>query len=361
MSTSKEYPFDLGVVVGKFYPFHAGHKYLIETASSQCAKLVIIIPYHQDDDIPGLLRTSWIKATFPEEKYIIIPVDQDAENLPDTSSQAWAEYTVKLLGRAPDVVFTSELYGNEWSRLMGSQRILVDLERKIIPISGTLIRSNPLEYLQYLDPIVRGFFVKRICILGGESTGKTTLSKALSRALNTIYVPEYGHNYMTFRKEDNDIWRSEEFNIIAHTQAWMEDYLATMANKVIIVDTDAYVTSVFHYEYMGTENKELEEFASSRPIYDLYIVPDIATPFHQDHLDSRSEERRIRMHNTYLKHIESIGGRVLHVSGTTEERVEASITLIAQILKEPKVVSREIFTESYLANQVLSLNIVEGI
>lgn len=38
-------------------------------------------------------------------------------------------------------------------------------------------------------------FVRRICLLGGESTGKSTLSKALADVLDTAYVAEFGRDY----------------------------------------------------------------------------------------------------------------------------------------------------------------------
>ena len=61
--------------------------------------------------------------------------------------------------------------------------------------SGTLIRSDVHRYRYMLANDVYYSFVRRICLLGGESTGKSTLSKALAGVLDTVYVAEFGRDY----------------------------------------------------------------------------------------------------------------------------------------------------------------------
>ena len=95
----------LGFVVGKFYPPHRGHKHLIDTARRQCDRLVVMLPHHVDQGIPGELRKAWLEEIHPDCEIHLVPDELEDD------SQAWATFTVAHLGRAPDVVFTSEDYG----------------------------------------------------------------------------------------------------------------------------------------------------------------------------------------------------------------------------------------------------------
>src|SRR5581483_9617149 len=47
----------------------------------------------------------------------------------------------------------------------------------------------------FLEPPVRAYYARRICLIGAESTGKTTLARALAEHYQTVWVPEYGREY----------------------------------------------------------------------------------------------------------------------------------------------------------------------
>ena len=61
--------------------------------------------------------------------------------------------------------------------------------------------------------------VKRVCLLGAESTGKTTLAEALAGALETLVNPEYGRPYTELGRERARPWTSDEFTHIARSSA----------------------------------------------------------------------------------------------------------------------------------------------
>ena len=88
----------------------------------------------------GQLRHSWLSELYPDCDVKLV---KDIHK--DDDSKAWAEYTVRILGRAPDVVFTSEEYGQRWAKFLGCLHILVDMERLTVPVSGTLVRKNPIS------------------------------------------------------------------------------------------------------------------------------------------------------------------------------------------------------------------------
>ncbi len=52
-------------------------------------------------------------------------------------------------------------------------------------ISGGQIRENPFRYWEYIPTEVKPFFVRTVAILGGESSGKSTLVNKLANIFNT--------------------------------------------------------------------------------------------------------------------------------------------------------------------------------
>src|SRR4051812_15365250 len=107
-----------GLVVGKFYPFHKGHAYLIETALKHCDHLTILIVQQPEQKPNGSTREKWLKHAYPQATIRLVD-----DIYKDGDSKAWADYTIHLLGKAPDIVFTSEAYGEPWTKFMGSEHV----------------------------------------------------------------------------------------------------------------------------------------------------------------------------------------------------------------------------------------------
>ncbi len=78
-------------------------------------------------------------------------------------------------------------------------------------------------------PPVDGGHPLRVCLLGAESTGKSTLAEALAAAYETLWVPEYGRVYTEVGRPPGAPWTSVEFTHIARMQCWLEDFLAGAA------------------------------------------------------------------------------------------------------------------------------------
>jgi NadR type nicotinamide-nucleotide adenylyltransferase len=229
-------------------------------------------------------------------------------------------------------VFTSEDYGDAYASFLGATHVLVDRERRHVPCSGTAVRADPLGHWDCLEPCVRAYFVKRVCLVGAESTGKTTLARALAEHYGTIWVPEYGREYSAIKMQsaDAEAWRSEEFVHIAAEQSRREDRAAREANRLLICDTDALATGIWHERYMGTPSLEVEALAAPCR-YDLYLVTDIGTPFIQDGTRD-GEHIRHWMHARFLEELERQGRCFALVSGSHQERMTAAIEHIDEIL-----------------------------
>lgn len=320
------FTFKRGLVIGKFYPPHRGHKFLIDTAKARCEQLTVILCWKPGETIPGPLRAQWLRKTHPDVRVRVI---RDTV-LADDDSAGWAAFTIAFLGYVPDAVFTSEKYGDPYAHFMGTKHVLVDLERKHVPISGTIVRQNPLASARFLEPCVRAYFSKRVCVLGAESTGTTTLAKALADHYKTVWVPEYGRMYSEGKlyAGSEAAWRSEEFTFIAHQQAALEDRLAESAHNLTICDTDPFATSVWHERYLGKSLPVLDAYATRRP-YTLYIVTGDEIPFVQDGTRD-GEHIRHDMHKRFVEKLVQYQKPFIVVRGNPDERLKAAIVAIEQ-------------------------------
>lgn len=314
--------------MGKFYPFHNGHKYLIERALAESDELTIVVCDKEQQRISGEERAKWIREEVPRAKVIIAP-----DFLPDDDSAGWAGYIKWLLHEPPDVVFTSEDYGELFSKFLGCRHISVDKERRTIPVSGTKIRKNPLENWEHLPPAVRGRFAKRICILGAESTGTTTLAEDLAKNYQTVWVQEFGRMYSESKlKLHSQTWRTEEFVFIAEMQNRMEDELAKVCNKILICDTDSFATTLWHERYMGFVSSAVDALSVGRD-YSLYILTGDEISFVQDGTRD-GEYIRHAMHKRFEEELARRGKKYITVRGSREERMRAAIAACDEILEE---------------------------
>jgi len=319
-----------GLVIGKFYPPHRGHKFLIETALRSVDHLDVLICVLPSQTISGDLRQRWLQEIHPEAN--VMQIDDIGE---DDNSEVWAAYTNRILGRAPDVVFTSEGYGDAYARFLGCQHILVDRERNHVPISASRIRSNPFAYWDFLEPCVRAYFVKRVCVVGAESTGTTTLAQDLAARFETLWVPEYGREYCEkLATSGVDLWKhgwkSEEFTLIAHTQIERELRLAHEANRLLICDTDAFATGIWHERYLGMPSPEIDAIAAAHyPC--LYILTNHDIPFVQDGLRD-GENIRKWMTSRFEEKLSKRKLPWMKVSGSRVERLNSTIPTIESLL-----------------------------
>lgn len=319
-----------GLVIGKFYPPHAGHSYLIDTALAGSDQVDVLVCDSPDYKIPASLRAAWLRLLHPEAHVRIIP-DLGADK--DDDSEAWAKYTIDFLGYAPDIVFSSEDYGIAYSKLMGAAHEMVDKTRRTHPISGTKVRQSVIDSWQHILRPVRKNYVRRIVVLGAESTGTTTLAKALAEHYKTYWVPEYGRLYSEAKVPAGFPmnWDSDEFIHIAETQQEMEDELAgRVPNGLLICDTNAFATRLWHKRYVGEYLQSLEKYTECP--CDLYIVtaPDI--PFEDDGTRD-GEHIREDMHQWFIEELKKHNLPYIVARGSRRKRLMDTCKKIDKLLE----------------------------
>ena len=322
----------LGFIVGKFYPPHRGHKHLIESARRQ-VDLIVMIAAHPEQTIPGELRKAWLEEIHPDCEIRLVP--DELEN----DSRQWADFTVRYLGRAPDVVFTSEDYGPVYAELMGSRHVMIDRDRAAFPVSGTLIREDPLNHLEMLEPCVRAYFVRRIVLIGAESTGKSTLAQQLAEQFDTVWVPEYGREHWERKLAGRTLsdpppsWSHDEFVEIAEEQQRRENLAARTANRVLICDTNAFATGTWHERYYHARDERVDAIGAADRV-DLYLLTAPDVPFVQDGFRD-GEHVRQWMHKRFVEQLMGGAADWALVDGPYDRRFPLAEAIIRERFYNP--------------------------
>ena len=317
-----------GIVIGKFYPPHKGHKHLIDFAMRNSDSLVVVVCWRSDQKIPGALRAAWIREIHPGAEVIVVD-----DIMKDDDSRAWADYTRKFLGYTPDVVFTSEDYGDLYAEFLGCRHIPVDKKRERVPISATDIRKDPMKHWEFLEPCVKAYFAKRICVVGAESTGTTTLAQALAKHYRTVWVPEFGRTYWEGKsyRPNASQWNTDEFMFIASTQNRLEDFFARQCNKILICDTDSFATSLWHERYVGSMSDEVKKISANRD-YDLYFLTGDEIPFVQDGTRD-GEHIRHSMQKRFKEELSKNNKAFFVLTGDHKTRMKTAIKECDRVLR----------------------------
>ena len=171
--------------------------------------------------------------------------------------------------------------------------------------------------------------VARVCLLGAESTGKSTLAQALAERFETVWNPEYGRPYTQIGRPHDAPWTSWEFTHIARMHCWYEDFLATLAHRVLFSDTDAFTTAVFHELYLGVPATGFDDLLRRR--YDLLVICGLDVPWRHDGVREFEEQRRW-MHERYLDHARASARAWLLVDGPLERRIAAAANAVDELL-----------------------------
>lgn len=254
--------FSRTLVVGKFSPFHRGHRFLLDSAQAACEQLVIVS--YSRPEFAGCtaeLRQQWLTQAYPQAQVLVVDAQAALaydlimpDNAADDASQRL--FCAQLLERAGllpiDAIFTSEDYGAGFAQFLSEYsqhsvaHVLLDKERRQFPVSGTAQRANP-NAKQLEENVFNAMQCQRIALLGAESSGKTTLSQWLSQALNSPWVAEFGRTHWLDCQGELS---SDDLLHIARTQVAHENQAVTEAlhqgKSWVICDTSPLTTYIYH-------------------------------------------------------------------------------------------------------------------
>ena len=172
----------------------------------------------------------------------------------------------------------------------------------------------------------------KIVLFGPESSGKTTLSRHLARHYNTVWAPEFAREYLQ-KKWNNERKTCEKDDLIpiALGQMKLENKLAKRADKVLICDTDLLETKVYSEEFYGGFVDEKLDKAASENKYDLYLLTYIDTPWEEDDLRDRPEQR-LEMFNAFEKALKDNKRPYVLLKGNKETRLKNATKAIDKLI-----------------------------
>ncbi|HEY4387067.1 MAG TPA: AAA family ATPase, partial [Ktedonobacteraceae bacterium] len=181
-----------------------------------------------------------------------------------------------------------------------------------------------------IPSVVRPYFVKRVCIYGPESTGKSRLTIDLAHHFQTVFVEEYARGLLDFKSGRCDY---EDIEKIARGHRASEQALARQANRMLFCDTDMLTTTVWSEVLFGTCPAWLYESAGEMT-YDLYLVTDIDVPWVDDNQRFfSSNEQRQQFLAHCLQALEQHNRRYVMIRGTWDERLSMAIQAVESLFQ----------------------------
>jgi HTH-type transcriptional regulator, transcriptional repressor of NAD biosynthesis genes len=372
-----------GLVVGKFAPFHYGHKFVIDTALEKMDGVIVLVYSNPDfPNMPSHVRANWIRDIYKNRAvYVCIPENPPPNDADDFTQREfvknWLEqhHTTLPFGSKKwiDVVYGSDDYIPGFAEHLGASHYIVDAKRSKYNLSGTETR----EYMKLLENNAglnedgiwlfneKGFYdfsycpelvtrelrwwiepIKKVVFLGAESTGKSTLTEAIAKEFEMPFVAEYGREY--YEKKGGEL-TLEDYLIIAKEHRRLEaEATVALAKKLgrfidknssslpnidsrgyVFIDTNAITTLFFSYYYNQGGSAELHHLANDckNRYHHVFVCAD-DIPFTQDGWRD-NEVWRGRMQGMVLHDLESRGIHYTVVTGSLEQRIRQVKSVLA--------------------------------
>lgn len=172
--------------------------------------------------------------------------------------------------------------------------------------------------------------IKKVVVIGPESTGKSTLCQMLAEHYNTLWVPEYARKYL---EKNGTEYSYDDLLTIAKGQIGLEENVTqqlAISNQFspLFIDTDMYVMKVWaEFVFYKCHNWILNRIAERS--YDLYLLCDIDLPWVEDALREYPDKKiRKKLFSLYKDLLVNQSTPWHIISGNYKERLEKAIRFI---------------------------------
>ncbi len=175
--------------------------------------------------------------------------------------------------------------------------------------------------------------LKKIVVIGPESTGKSTLCQQLASHYDAAWSPEYARQHLL---RFGNKYTYDDLLTIAKGQLAME-YAGTFAsldrNKpVMFIDTDMYVMKVWCEFVFGKCHKFILDEIIERK-YDLYLLCNTDLPWVKDELREYPDlDTRNKLFSIYKDLMINQTVPWVEISGNNEERLNIAIEAVDNLL-----------------------------
>lgn len=269
--------YKVGMYGGSFDPLHLGHIHDMIRAASMCEELYIMISWCEGRESASKeLRYRWIYNNvkhLPNVKIMLVE-DKAVSKEEYNTDYYWengANDIKRLIGKRIDAVFCGSDYKgtNRFESLYCPESEVIYFDRAEVPISSTEIRDGGCSvFWDYLPPICRPHYVKRVLVVGGESTGKSTLVQNLAIAYNTNFVREVGRETCEMAGGEEYMSVDDLYENFVRQKA--EEIAATKhSNRILFIDTDALTTKFYAQFLLNSDDEKLKCNALADAISDI--------------------------------------------------------------------------------------------
>lgn len=356
-----------GLLFGKFAPLTKGHMSMIEHAAKKVSKLYLFLSYDQkfvdaqpewiQPKLDLLSRLRDLKTFVDTYGIENIEVDfVDESNIPGypEGGKAFADL---IRAKQPfvkfDVAFSSEPeYGEYFAKYFPeAKHYVVDAERKKVNISATRVRENLRDNIQFINPYGRGRFVKRVAIVGVESTGKTTLTDKLAKHYVTRWTPEVGRIICEEEFHSSEFLMSrDDYLRVARKHREAEDEMTEFTvTPVVFSDTTNLIThfSAICADKAGVLDRTFTALSKEEGdnYYDLvlYLQPDV--PWVKDPLRLQDTPQKRAETNCLLDMMIRQfynNTKVFKIAGSDyEDRFNQAVAIVDKLLASPVFLETE--------------------
>jgi NadR type nicotinamide-nucleotide adenylyltransferase len=250
---------------------HRGHLDAIMRAKKENEKVYVIVCGYDNEERAGNInmtlkeRTAIVRKIFRNDEIIKVLTINDTDLGIDESmsKENWiiwqnkvAELLYSTLKYTDEIMwYVAEPYYKEMLEKYNILKAKVTLIDKVVPVSGTLIRENPLKYWKYIVREYRNNLCKNILITGTASEGKTTLVRDISTYFGIDHSEEFGRDDLLAKcKTDTDLTADDFVDFLIGQSVDVCSRVRNNDQGVFISDTDNLVTLMYASAYVDDPN-----------------------------------------------------------------------------------------------------------
>ena len=170
--------------------------------------------------------------------------------------------------------------------------------------------------------------LKKVVIIGPESTGKSSLCEQLAEHYKTNWVPEYAREYLL---KNGTNYNYDDLLVIAKGQLEQESRITHAASRITFIDTDMYVMKVW-CEFVFNKCHRFILDAITERKYDLYLLCNTDLPWVRDELREYPDpEFRKKLFHMYKDILVNTDTPWVEISGTDSQRIQTAFSVIKTV------------------------------